>query len=341
MQLLHDSPFAGSLDPILDLNGSEARVAILKATYALGDDGQPRIAEEQEPIWPADLHLGAPGSSVLYESDGAYHKPGTDVVVVGSVFAPRGRPVTNCQCSLTVGRRTKTLQVFGDRRWSYSRLLGSSRSDPAPFLELPLCWERAFGGAASAASGASSAYELRNPIGTGFVHEKHAEALDGLALPNFEDPHDLISSWKDKPTPQGMGFVGRSWSPRRRFAGTYDETWKRHRRPLPPRDFDYRFFQGAPADMVHPEYLRGGEPVRALNLTRRGVEQFRLPEVDVSFQVQSRRKPLSIRGALDTVVFSFSVRRVSLVWRCKYPVSMNEASDVACAEVRFRDHSRG
>jgi hypothetical protein len=341
MELLHDSPFLGSLDPILDRDGTEARVAILKATYSLRDDGRLLIAEEQEPIWPVDQHLGAPGSSVLYESDGGYHKPGTDVVVVGAVYAPKGRPVTSCLCSLTVGQRTKTIQVFGGRHWSYSRVLGITKTDPVPFVEMPLCWERAFGGADPQAGEDVHGWEPRNPIGTGFRLVKRAESLDGLALPNFEDPLHLIASWKDKPAPQGMGFVGRSWSPRRRFAGTYDEAWKKYRRPLPPQDFDYRFFQGAPEDMIHQEYLRGGEPVRAIQLTSRGVEQFLLPEVRVTFHVQSRRRALEVPGVLDTVVFSFAKRRVSLVWRCKYPVSMNEPSDVARAQVWWHDNPGG
>ncbi|WNG51567.1 DUF2169 domain-containing protein [Archangium minus] len=342
MELVHDSPFIGALESVLDRDGAEVRVALLKATYTLEDSGRLRIAEEQEPLWQTDQYLSEPGSSVLYESDGAYYKPGTDVVVVGSVFAPGGRPTTSCQCLLAVGSRRKILQVFGDRRWSYSWLTGVTRSDPQPFVEMPICWERAFGGSdPSAQEHGAPAWESRNPIGTGCCWVKSPSRLDGLALPNFEDPHELITSWKDKPAPQGLGFIGRSWMPRLRHAGTYDDAWRKYRRPLPPEDFDYHYFQGAPPELVHATHLRGGELVRAVNLTKKGTEQFHLPDVAVTFHVQSRRRLLRVPGVLDTVVFSFAMRRLSLVWRCKYPVLMNEASDEARAEVHFRSSTGG
>ena len=45
--------------------------------------------------------------------------------------------------------------------------------------------------------------------GTGYVAGRGSELLEGMALPNLEDPNDLISGWKDRPAPAGFGFVGR------------------------------------------------------------------------------------------------------------------------------------
>lgn len=40
--------------------------------------------------------------------------------------------------------------------------------------------------------------------------------------------------------------MGRSWQPRLRYAGTYDQHWMDERLPFLPEDFDLRYFQSAP-----------------------------------------------------------------------------------------------
>ena len=68
MEVVHDTPFIGSLDAILDKDGSEARVALLKATYEITQDGSLRIAEGQEPIRLVDQYWGEEGNS------GSFHE---------------------------------------------------------------------------------------------------------------------------------------------------------------------------------------------------------------------------------------------------------------------------
>ncbi|QSQ15000.1 DUF2169 family type VI secretion system accessory protein [Myxococcus landrumensis] len=328
MEVIHDTPFDARLMPILDKDGSEARVVVLKATYEMVSRGVLRIAEEQVPITTVDEHMGDPASSsVRHESDGAYFKPSTDVVVVGSVFAPKGRAVRSCLAGLAIGRTSKVVQVFGDRYWSCG-LMKPMISEAKPFEETPICWERAFGGVDPWASpGKVGRWEPRNPIGTGFRVNLRAENIDGVMLPNFEDPGNLITSWKDKPSPQGLGFTGRGWMPRRQYSGTYDEAWRKYRMPIPPSDFDYRFFQGAPEGLVLPEILRGGEFVRALQFSKEGVDEFRVPRLNVCFHAVSKGRRVQLEGRLDTLVLQLASRRVILTWRGKYSVGLSEPAD--------------
>jgi hypothetical protein len=332
VEVVHDTPFVAGLDAIIDRDGSEARVAVLKATYELDGRGGLRVADEQEPIEAADRYMGEAGrSSTLYENDGAYFKPSTDIVACGSVYSRSGRPVRALRASLRVGRVSKSVAVFGDRSWS-SSVFGIRMSRAAPFTEMPICWERSFGGEDERARGARARDE-RNPIGTGYRIRRDSAALDGLSLPNFEDPGDLIRRWSDRPTPHGFGFVGRSWQPRVRYAGTYDQRWENERMPIPPLDFDYRFFNGAPPGLVYPGFLQGGEPVHCIGLSPRGEEAFELPSQRIVFRAQTGRRPLDLEGNLDTVVFMFDRGKVIMVWRARWSVRMDEAADRVVARV--------
>ena len=274
---------------------------------------------------------------MLYESDGAYFKPATDIVVVGTAYTPYGKSVPSFNVSLSVGTLSKTATVFGDRHWRYSAIFGIRKPPPRLFSEMPLCWERAFGGVDTFHKDPKKhAWEKRNPIGTGFCVTKSAEGLNSLPLPNIEEPHNLIKRWRDKPVPVGFGFIGRSWMPRLQYAGTYDEAWQKYRMPILPTDFDYRFFNAAAPDLIYPGYLQGGEAVRAVNLSKRGVEQFTLPALNVTFRGMARGKQFALDGKLDTVVFKFDEQKVILVWRAKYTVHMNDVADVVVAQASVR-----
>jgi hypothetical protein len=340
MEVIHETPFVADLEEVIDKDGSTARVAVLKATFEVAYDGTLHVAEEQEPICIADEWFTAPGtSSMIYESDGAYFKAATDIIVTGKAYAPLSRPAESFFSEFSVGPITKRILVIGDRHWSYSAIFGARMSAPEPFIEMPLCWERAFGGEDKFHRKLKKhGMERRNPIGTGFRVTRSSDALDGLALPNFEHPRMRVRSWRSKPPPQGFGFIGRNWLPRVQYAGTYDETWQRNRMPILPVDFDDRFFNAAPPDQIYPGYLQGGEVVRAMNLSEKGGERFVLPRVDVKLRGVARKKPFTIQGLLDTAVFQLDKRRIILTWRGKYTVSLNEPAADIRADVVSLDH---
>jgi hypothetical protein len=333
MEVRHPTPLASSLDSALDAQGNEVRIATLKATFNLVN-GRLFIADDQEPVAMGDTYAGAVGlSSVAYESDLALHKPGTDVVVTGTVYSPQGKFVPRLVASVGVGSVVHEILVTGDRRWQWGGL-GIRASDPAPFREMPIGWERSYGGGVSGRDESGSyAGEERNPVGTGFIETKSRGEVEGLALPNFEDPREPIRQWNDRPAPRGFGFVGRSWLPRRRYAGTYDDNWARQRSPLLPRDFDDRFFQAAPAPMAMATHLEGGEAILLRHLTPRDAEAFSAPPWRVWFSGYAKGAPFKAKAKLDTLVIQTDRMRVLVVWRHCFKVDLDEPGDVVRAQV--------
>jgi hypothetical protein len=102
-----------------------------------------------------------------------------------------------------------------------------------------------------------------NPLGVGFVAPWYAEAsqLTRYPAPRITRPDAPFTAGlfaaqlngtlsPDTPAlqPQCMGFTGRPWLPRRPLAGTYDADWLEHRHPYLPKDFDFGYWNGAPAD---------------------------------------------------------------------------------------------
>jgi len=190
------------------------------------------------------------------------------------------------------------------------------QTEPEPFESMPLVWERAFGGADTADEDPEKHdYEKRNPVGTGFVAAAKKERLEGLALPNLEDPEAAITSWKDRPAPAGFGFVGRGWEPRLGHAGTYDEAWQQNRCPLLPEDFDERYFNGGSPGLIASPHLEGGERVRLAGASPDGVLGFTLPVRDLEVELWRKGRKEAGRPVLDTVVIEPDAGRVMLTWR--------------------------
>ena len=333
MNLIHETPYAGDLLFGLDRVGHDVCTAVLKATFRVAPDGTLSVAPKQRSLCGVDAHVGPPGrSSVLAESDAAYIKPATDVVAIGHAHAPGGRPTASCDVALCVGPIRKRLCVVGDRYWRWLPILGLRASRPRPFVRMPLHWERAFGGAdPAAAESGDVAFDERNPVGTGYARRRRA--LDGVALPNFQPSRSARRRGLRRAGPLGLGYVGRAWLPRRRYAGTYDAAWQRDRMPLLPLDFDERFFNAAPPDQIVPGYLRGGEEVVALHLSEQGRDAFRLPRLEVRFEGLSMGRRIDVPGILDTLVLDLGEREVVLIWRASYRVRLSEAADFAYARV--------
>lgn len=208
------------------------------------------------------------------------------------------------------------MRVVGDRVWTRAAGSWVISSPPNAFDKMPLVYERAFGGAdRSHPDPARQGADARNPVGTGFALAARPERLEGLRLPNLEDPRAPVKSWDARQAVAGFGVVSRSWEPRRRLGGTYDAAWTQNRSPLLPADFDPRFLNGAPADQIASPHLRGGERVRVSNASPDGALTFTLPAVDLSAEAEVANGRETLRPALDTVVIEPDLRRVILCWR--------------------------
>jgi len=311
LQFENDTPFQGTILLLPDPDGVDSLFTVVKGTFTLAD--RPLPAEEQIPIVLADEYYGEPGaSSVKVPSDVSLTKPATDVLLVGRAHAPGGRPAAVMDVSLAVGPLGKTVRVFGDRFWR-SDGVGLYMTEPQPFQTMPLVWERAYGGMDRA--GPELRAEVRNPVGRGYRAADGERQLDGLPLPNLEDPTEPITSWKQSPAPACFAPVCAHWQPRQSYAGTYDEDWQRQRAPYLPTDFDPRFFQLAPPGLVAPGHLQGGEPVEVRGATPSGVLKFQLPMVDLRITYVLDGDPIVQPANLDTVIIEPDEDRLILAWR--------------------------
>jgi len=313
-QLNNHTPFAADRAFVRDRNGAEIWLVAVKATFIIHSNGSTEIAAEQPPVTLAPHYRGDPvASSLLFDSDLVRTKTATDVLVHGHAYAPEGQLVRSIDVGLQVGTvLTKRLRVFGNRYWEQG-ILSPAISQAEAFDKIPIIYENAFGGMDQYESTPEQpVHETRNPVGKGFaIHSKH---IIGQALPNIEDPDNLINSWKHHPAPAGFGPIAQHWVPRTKWAGTYDDHWLKTRQPLLPDNFDDRYYHCAPSDQQIAGYLQGGEEVTLVNLTPTGLLQFHLPEMALGFKTFFNGSPETHDAKLHSVILEPDAPQVSLVW---------------------------
>jgi hypothetical protein len=300
----NDTPFAADRGWCRDRDGAEVWLVVVKATFLVHPDGSTSLAAEQvEPLHEAK-HRGEPGkSSVLYDGDFVRTKVTTDVVLNGSAHAPAGRPASRVDVAFRVDDLQRSARVVGERLFE-RQLTAVKPGRPEPFVRLPMTYERTFGG-----TDRDGTPHAENPVGTGYA--RSPATLIGRPAPNVQPVSDASDGWTKS---MGFGAVASHWSPRTRFAGTYDAGWQRSRAPLVPDDFDDRFFNSAPAAQQTPRFLRGGEAVSLLNLTPAGKLSFRLPRVALSLETEFKDSAEAHDVALHTVILEPDVPRVIMVW---------------------------
>jgi hypothetical protein len=315
LQVNNQTGLSATLLAAPDPDGIDSLYAVVKGTFSLDRldaSGLPAPAEQQlPPVLADEYHADPATSSICVPSDLALVKPGTDVLLVGSAWASGGRPATWLDVTLSAGPLHRVVRVFGDRVWRAGATVTATA--PEPFERMPLVWERAFGGIDQAKGELRG--EPRNPVGAGYRAPDGEKPLDGLALPNLEDPLDPITSWKQQPAPAAFAPLSANWQPRLSFAGTYDDSWQSGRAPYLPKDFDSRFFQLAPAGLVAPGYFHGGEIIDVTGVTPSGRLAFRLPVLAPSVEYRLDGGTKSVAANLDTVLIEPDASRVILVWR--------------------------
>jgi hypothetical protein len=321
-------------------DGREMLIVVVKATYALPRQGEEvQLAAQQVPLVEADQFTGEPGfTAPLFETDYAHRKPACDVLLVGRAYAPAGQRVTRTTVGLKVAGMVKAFAVVGERVWR-KQMLGVGMSDPQPFESLPISYDCAYGGTdrTDEAHGRTDTF-LPNPVGRGYW--KHADRIDGLPLPCTEQIDRAVDSPGAAYVPMAFSPIGRHWSPRCAYAGTYDEQWKRSMAPLWPTDFDYRYFQAAPPDQIIP-YPVGGEEVVMRNLTPDGHRAFRLPALRMPVTVcPYNGSDVTLEPGVDTIVIEPDHERFTLTWRANLPLrrSMFDVKEVIVGEMSAQWH---
>ncbi len=311
---------------------------VVKGAFDLAP-GVLKLAPSPSPIVLADEYwdAGAPErSSVKRAGDALLGKPGTDVIITGTVRSPAGRPLPVWDVAVVVkdGRRSVIehgAQVTGPREWRYSSIRGWVLTDPEPTHEVPIRYELAYGGAHLDPKAANGSKEPRwivhrpNPSGTGFFDERAMSTGAAYRAPQWQSHLHPVTAINREVPLAGLGPIARSWSSRLKYAGTYDDAWLSATRAaavegLPAdyaADFDPRFFQCAHPSLVAREHLRGDEHVALSGMVaEREHLVAQLPGVSVRAQfVDDRGRRAEEPVPLDTVHVDLDAATVHLTWR--------------------------
>jgi hypothetical protein len=326
-------------------SGKPIFAVLVKRTYDIRPNQAAVRAEQTKPLVQVDVYHddGDPETATLkYETDLTPYKVATDVVLVGNAYAPGGKPVTQVDVTLEVAGRRKTIRVIGDRHCVYRPDRPPGFTDPVPFTQMEIRYERAYGGKDLKSHLVYQYYYPRNTMGTGLAVKNVKEVIDGLRLPNLEDPGDLLEPgrvvlgemerWNRQPLPQGFGWFQKTWYPRCSFVGAVpafvclDEPMREEALGLVPRGqialarqfklpaYDIRFNNGASPGLALV-YLVGNEPVKLVNLTPAGLLSFGLPRDAPRIMLDIGLGENELRPVLHTVTIRPDEMQLDLVWR--------------------------
>ena len=126
----------------------------------------------------------------------------------------------------------------------------------------------------------------------------------------------------------GFGPIASDWTPRRTaLGGTYDRAWLEQAWPYLPADFDWSYFNAAPASL-QASALEGDEPYELLGVhpeKAHSAIRGRLPGVSVRAlalgKTESGTRLTEVPLRIDTVRFDAEALTVSLTWRGALAVS--------------------
>jgi hypothetical protein len=315
MILRNYTPFRPLFFDSRDVQGRDFSVLVLKGTFDIISGAVLRPNPRQQPIVEADIWNGEPNYSSIYmESDLAPFKPRADVMVNAIAHAPGGRPLPEWTVRVEVGALQKSLRVTGPRAWINEG--GSWKlQDPEPVAEVPLCYENAFGGIWKSNWGEEHIFQ-ENPVGKGYLGGELPESFDRWPAPQIESLDDPVCELGKRYKPEGFGPIARSWQPRLKCAGTFDEEWQRARWPDLPTDFEFSFYNVGHPDLICPAFLSGDEEVVLDGVLPGGTLRFYLPGYKLGVLLRYKDGSMAVAPVfLDTLFVDVPASRVFLVWR--------------------------
>lgn len=281
--------------------------------------------EDLKPRWP-------PGS------DYWPFKQATDVVVLGNAYGPGGREVEHRLTTVRVDRVTKRVEVWGRREVEWTSDGKPRIGAPEAFREMSVVAANAYGGADTRVpvpppksffeelrlvADHPGAYP-RNPMGKGYLVID--ERLDGIELPNLEDPaHPLTADnlivgdpalWYRQPLPCMLDWQTQGMFPRLAYTGESpwwplpaDASLEEVRRGFVPEDWRALagsltggkrvppvFFQEASLGMIFAN-LADGTPIEIEGMhPERDKLSFALPAAPrLEIEIEGDRQPVETR----------------------------------------------
>ena len=317
---------------LLNVFGHEGKHYLTISTLLFFDlqasEGAGGLLKEKE-LWQCAAKVLGEGKAL----DQGMPKTSAEVLVAGDCCTPGGQPLRSAEVEVRVGTVQKRLAVFGERYW-IPQAEHYTMSEPVPFAQMPIVWERAFGGPNFPA----------NPLGKGAEPALDASGQSYRPLPNIEDPRRLISAVSDAREPAGFGPYDLTWPQRQTKVGTYDAAWLKERWPFFPQDFDWSFFNTAPPDQwlrtpTDKPFFRGDEDIEIrlmhpeLPRIATRLPGFRARAFVTAFDDWRQPDPekvsfREIEQKLDTVLLFPTALRGVAIWRGSAQVADDEYQDL-------------
>ncbi len=260
-------------------------------------------------------------------------KKHAEFLAMGSAYAPEGEPLTRMQASISLGKKSKTIEVRGD-----SIATGFKRFKAIkPFVEMPLGYDRAYGG-----KGCDE-----NPVGTGYAFlasDKHR------AMPNLRYPGQRIrANRRLSYKPAAFGPLGVDWPGKISKAGTYDKKWLQNDNPGFPGDIDWAYFNQAAEDQFYKQPFHGDESFEICGMHPEHPEiKGRLPGIKIrifanqiaSYEPGNRNGETVFREVdtqLDTVWFYPDKDVGVILYRGELEVADSDALDVEALMLAYEE----
>jgi hypothetical protein len=318
---------------------------LVKRSYGFRHGCVAERLERDAPLRLIDRYYddGGPEHSVVeHENEVSPLKAATDVVVVGRAHAPAGEATPAMVAGLRIGEHEKRVQVIGDRQCHWRDGAAPHYSDPEPFVEMPIRYDRAYGGRDERSDPDQPFFYPRNDRGRGLALRNLREVVQDLPLPNIEDPDDLLlpervviddpRHWSDQPLPQGLGWRQRTWYPRSALMGdvpAYLEagraTTEERMQLLPPNHvalakqmklppFDAQFANGASFGLVLDD-VKGDEAVALRGLSALGALDFALPGDTPQIALDLGQGPQPLATKIHIISIRPDDLQLDIVWR--------------------------
>lgn len=252
-------------------------------------------------------------------------KASPEVLLAAKAYSATGKPVACQPVSFCLGSVNKQLHVFGDREWTYGLVPTHQVGEAKPFAEMPIRYERAYGG---------EDYE-QNPVGIGYTGQRFGAFIgqnQGM-MPNIEYADTPVESHTKEYPPAGFGPLDIRWPQRHKKSGTYDQAWIDKDYPALPDDIDWGVYNAAAEDQWLDEELEGGEYYRLEGMhPKKPVIEGHLPDMRVRAVVrrlgQEAKDSEDVVLTPDTVWFVPDEELGVLIYRGQIDIVDSDALDV-------------
>ncbi len=246
------------VDPTVDIVSVEREdgryaVVLAKRTYKI-ERGRCVLAppDEQNPLCFQEIPYATVEppmvSPIIAADESMGFKLATDLIIQGSAYAYDNK-TRKTTAAVKFGNVERTIAVHGPRYGEFDALGKPRFSEADPFEDIPLRWDRAYGGfdlIAFKRRGvpwinsknpkpdfhplATTPYHYpRNPCGSGYLLELDEESFSGLRIPQLDHPSSRVTperiavkapdGWMRGPLPAAWDFQPLNFFPRCAYLG--------------------------------------------------------------------------------------------------------------------------